>query len=99
MKNTLIYTALFTVITGIRGQNKTDRNYLIYMAVRLIEMHRILKDTGSLYLHCDQTMSHFLKILLDCIFGGNNFRNEIVWCYKEQETATKYFVSPLNFPV
>ena len=68
-------------ITGIRGQNKTDRNYLIYMAVRLIEMHRILKDTGSLYLHCDQTMSHFLKILLDCIFGGNNFRNEIVWCY------------------
>ena len=78
-------------ITGIRGQNKTDRNYLIYMAVRLIEMHRILKDTGSLYLHCDQTMSHFLKILLDCIFGGNNFRNEIVWMYRKWTNATNYF--------
>ncbi len=48
----------------------------------LLECHRILKDTGSLYLHCDPTMSHYLKILLDCVFGEKNFRNEIVWHYE-----------------
>ena len=53
--------------------------YLSYMAIRLIEMRRILKDTGSIYLHCDPTMSHYIKILMDIIFGENNFRNEIVW--------------------
>ncbi len=52
------------------------------MAIRLIECHRILKQTGSLYLHCDPTMSHYLKTTLDCIFGEQNFRNEIVWKYK-----------------
>ena len=49
------------------------------MAIRLIEMHRVLKDTGSLYLHCDSTMNHYLKLLLDIIFGEENFRREIVW--------------------
>ena len=49
------------------------------MAIRLIDLRRILKSTGSLYLHCDSTMSHYLKIVLDCIFGEENFRNEIVW--------------------
>ncbi|MCY4419223.1 MAG: DNA methyltransferase, partial [Cytophagales bacterium] len=53
--------------------------YLIFMAIRLIELKRILKDTGSIYLHCDPTMSHYLKGLMDIIFGKNNFRNEIVW--------------------
>lgn len=53
--------------------------YLTMMAVRLIELHRVLKDTGSLYLHCDPTASHYLKILLDAIFGARNFHNEIVW--------------------
>ena len=53
--------------------------YLVYMAMRLLEMRRILKETGSIYLHCDPTMSHYLKILLDIIFGEKNFRNEIVW--------------------
>ena len=52
------------------------------MAIRLLEMHRVLKDTGSIYLHCDPTMSHYLKLLLDCVFGEKNFRNEIVWGYK-----------------
>ncbi len=45
-------------------------------------MHKVLKDTGSFYLHCDQTMSHYLKIVCDLIFNANNFRNEIIWCYK-----------------
>ncbi len=53
--------------------------YLIYMGVRFLEMHRLLKPTGSLYLHCDPTASHYLKMLLDAVFGEANFRNEIVW--------------------
>ena len=65
--------------------------YLCYMAIRLIEMQRILKDTGSIYLHCDSTMSHYLKILMDLIFGENNFRNEIVWCYKGASEMKKGF--------
>ncbi|MGA3182891.1 MAG: DNA methyltransferase [Verrucomicrobiota bacterium] len=53
--------------------------YLAMMAPRLVELHRVLKPTGSLYLHCDPTASHYLKIILDGIFGAENFRNEIVW--------------------
>ena len=53
--------------------------YLCYMAIRFIEMRRVLKDTGSIYLHCDNTMGHYLKILLDIIFGEKNFRNSIIW--------------------
>lgn len=53
--------------------------YLSMMAIRLIELHRVLKPTGSLYLHCDPTASHYLKLLLDSIFGGENFQNELVW--------------------
>ena len=53
--------------------------YLIYMAIRLQEIHRILKPTGSVYLHCDPTASHYLKLLMDDIFGKANFRDEIIW--------------------
>ena len=53
--------------------------YLAMMAVRLVELHRVLKDTGSLYLHCDPTASHYLKLVLDAVFGPENFRNEIIW--------------------
>ena len=53
--------------------------YLAMMAPRLVELRRVLKPTGSLYLHCDPTASHYLKILLDAIFGPVNFRTEIVW--------------------
>ena len=55
--------------------------YLSMMAPRLIELHRVLKPTGSLYLHCDPTASHYLKLLLDSVFGAKHFRNEIAWCY------------------
>jgi site-specific DNA-methyltransferase (adenine-specific) len=55
--------------------------YLTYMAQRIIEMHRILKDTGSIYLHCDPTASHYLKTILDEVFGKQGFRNEVVWHY------------------
>ncbi|MGA0825948.1 MAG: DNA methyltransferase, partial [Gemmobacter sp.] len=53
--------------------------YLVMMAVRLIELHRVLKPTGSLYLHCDPTASHYLKILLDAVFGKENYLNEVAW--------------------
>ncbi len=53
--------------------------YLVNMAPRLVELHRVLKRTGSLYLHCDPTMSHYLKVMLDAIFGAERFRNEIIW--------------------
>ena len=53
--------------------------YLAMMAIRLIEMQRVLKPTGSLYLHCDPTASHYLKLILDSVFGAESFRNEIVW--------------------
>jgi site-specific DNA-methyltransferase (adenine-specific) len=53
--------------------------YLSMMAVRLLELHRVLKQSGSIYLHCDPTASHYLKVLMDAIFGKENFRNEIVW--------------------
>ena len=61
------------------AMSNSDKSYLIYMAVRLLEMHRILKATGSIYLHCDPTMSHYLKLVMDAVFGRQNFRNEIVW--------------------
>ncbi|MBI1207919.1 MAG: site-specific DNA-methyltransferase [Azospirillum sp.] len=53
--------------------------YLSMMSIRLIELHRVLKPTGSLYLHCDPTASHYLKVILDGIFGVDNFRNELIW--------------------
>lgn len=53
--------------------------YLAMMAIRLLELNRVLKPTGSLYLHCDPTASHYLKIVLDQVFGAENFQNEIIW--------------------
>lgn len=69
----------------------SDKSYLIYMAVRLLEMHRLLKPTGSIYLHCDPTMSHYLKLLMDSIWGRKQFRNEIIWSYQRWTGATKHF--------
>ena len=63
--------------------------YLIMMSVRMLEMKRILKPTGSIYLHCDDTASHYLKMSMDCIFGVENFKNEIVWCYKASNSPVK----------
>ncbi|MEX2430362.1 MAG: site-specific DNA-methyltransferase, partial [Dehalococcoidia bacterium] len=60
------------------GQNDMMA-YLTMMAQRMVELHRVLKPTGSIYLHCDPTASHYLKMLMDAVFGAVNFRNEIVW--------------------
>src|SRR5574341_473450 len=70
-----------TAVAALRqlvGKNQMMA-YLVMMAARLVELHRVLKPTGSLYLHCDPTASHYLKIVLDTIFGPENFTNEIVW--------------------
>jgi site-specific DNA-methyltransferase (adenine-specific) len=69
---------LLRALRGVLGDNDMMA-YLAMMAVRLLELHRVLKFSGSLYLHCDPTASHYLKVLLDAIFGGEYFRNEIVW--------------------
>ncbi|MCY4418508.1 MAG: DNA methyltransferase [Cytophagales bacterium] len=83
------YPAMHRVIQAT--MRNSDKAYLIYMAIRLIEMHRILKNTGSIYLHCDPTMSHYLKLLMDAIFGRKNFRNEIVWWYRKFGQGRKNF--------
>jgi adenine specific DNA methylase Mod len=67
-----------TAFRTLLGENDAMA-YLVNMAPRLVELRRVLKPTGSLYLHCDPTMSHYLKILLDAIFGARNFINEIIW--------------------
>ncbi len=65
-------------LRGFIGENQMMA-YLVMMAARLVELHRVLKPTGSLYLHCDPTASHYLKIVLDTIFGPQNYQNEIIW--------------------
>jgi len=77
------FPALAKYIASIGAiHSKPMMAYLTYMAQRIVEMYRILKNTGSFYLHCDSTASHYLKSLLDGIFGKQGFRNEIVWCYR-----------------
>ena len=91
---------LFNFLNGVkliegkkRLKSKSTSNfcYLSYMAIRLIEMHRILKDTGSIYLHCDPTMSHYIKLLMDIIFGEKNFINEIIWGYRTGGNSKNQF--------
>jgi len=65
--------------------------YLAMMAPRLIELRRVLKNPGSLYLHCDPTASHYLKMLMDAVFGAGSFRNEIAWCYTGPSNTKSYF--------
>ncbi len=84
--------ALWHAVVGA-GYTADDKMqaYLTFMAVRLLEMKRLLKDTGSIYLHCDPTASHYLKQLMDAVFGGKQFRNEIVWCYSGGGVPKKDF--------
>lgn len=62
--------------------------YLAFMSQRLVELHRLLRETGTLYLHVDPTASHYLKVLLDGIFGAKRFRNEVVWRYRRWPTKS-----------
>ena len=72
--------ALFHLINGAKLANgESMAGYLTFMSVRLLELHRVLKSTGSIYLHCDPTASHYLKGIMDALFGGSSFQNEITW--------------------
>ena len=82
---------LLSSVRVIEGRGSYNFCYLAYMAIRLMECQRILKSTGSIYLHCDPTMSHHLKLLLDCIFGEKNFLNEVIWAYRSGGVSKKWF--------
>ena len=88
----LLGETLMPALRSFLGENDMMA-YLTMMASRLVEMRRVLKDTGSLYLHCDPTASHYLKVVLDGVFGKENFRNEIVWRRSQPKSHVKK-----NFP-
>ncbi len=67
------------------------KSYLIMMAVRLLEMKRLLKETGSIYLHCDPTASHYLKMLMDTVLGKGNYLNEVVWSYGLGGSSKRFY--------
>ena len=72
--------ALYSIIDSAGlSHGKGMKSYLIMMSVRLLEMSRILKSTGSIYLHCDDTANHYLKSAMDAVFGASNYRNEVIW--------------------
>ena len=69
----------------------TNDEYLQFMYERLILLRALLADNGAIYLHCDPTASHYIKVIMDEIFGNENFRNEIIWCYKSRPQSKRYF--------
>jgi site-specific DNA-methyltransferase (adenine-specific) len=81
--------ALHKFIAGGGNRGNQMMAYLVMMAARLVELHRVLKPTGSLYLHCDPTASHYLKVLLDTIFDPRGFRSEISWKRSSAHSDTK----------
>ena len=84
------YPAIYSLIDTTRLVHSDDvAAYLCYMAIRIIEIHRVLKSTGSLYLHCDHTANGYLRQLLDAVFGRENFCNEVVWCYRGMPSRAK----------
>ncbi len=83
---------MINAMLGFLGRNDMMA-YLVMLATRLLPMHRALKNTGSLYLHCDPTASHYIKILLDAVFGKENYRNEISWKRSDPKSHNKR-----NFP-
>ena len=83
---------LYSIIqsTGL-VHGKSMKSYLIMMSIRLLEIHRLMKDTASIYLHIDATSSHYLKLVMDAIFGKSNFSNEIIWCYSTSGRPKRFF--------
>jgi len=82
---------LIQALRSFLGQNDMMA-YIVMMAIRLVEMYKLLKPTGSIYLHCDPTASHYLKLVMDAVFGNKNFRNEIIWHYRRWTGAANYFL-------
>ena len=79
------------IVLAKKMHSRAMHSYLAFMAPRLVQMHRLLKPTGSLYLHCDPNANYYLRLLLDCVFGRKNYRNEIVWHYTGGGRSKKYF--------
>lgn len=84
--------AFRTMLGGSEKRGSDMLAYLSMMAPRLVELRRVLKPTGSLYLHCDPTASHYLKLLLDAVLGPASFRNEIIWHYRRWTGAARSFL-------
>jgi site-specific DNA-methyltransferase (adenine-specific) len=82
--------ALLNAMEKFIGKNAMMA-YLAMMAVRLVELHRVLKPTGSLYLHCDPTASHYLKLVLDAVFGPQNYLNEVIWKRTSAHSSSKRY--------
>ncbi len=80
-----------SVLPNLVGKRTDMSAYITMMCVRLIELRRVLKNTGSIYLHCDPTASHYLKLLMDTIFGVQNYRNEIIWKRTSSHSDAKRF--------
>ncbi len=86
------YPEVWNVITAsIQSYGYDMAAFLCFMGVRLLEMRRVLRDDGSIYLHCDPTASHYLKALMDAIFGSHNFQNEITWQRTESHNTAKRY--------
>ena len=77
--------------TAGKAHGKGMQSYLTMMAARLLEMRRVLKDTGSIYLHCDPYASHYLKMLMDAVYGARHFKNEVVWSYRRYTAKSNRF--------
>ena len=94
------HEALYQIIQSAEvTYDKSMKIYLMAMAIRLFEMKRLLKATGSIYLHCDPTASHYLKLVMDSLFGKKNFRNEIVWKRQTANNAvSKKYGSIADYP-
>ena len=80
-----------SIISAGHISGESTQAYLTYMAIRLIEMRRILKDTGSIYLHCDSTVSHYLKLVMDAVFCASSFQSEISWKRTSAHNDSKRF--------
>lgn len=78
-------------MNALRDTDEKLLAYLSYMTERLLQMKILLRPTGSIYLHCDPTASHYIKVVMDGVFGHENFRNEIIWCYTGPGNAKRWF--------
>ena len=96
----LFYELIDFIIGGIESDSKERKRkggredlaaFICWLGVRVMEMHRVLKPTGSMYLHCDPTASHYIKAMMDCIFGAKNFVNEIIWSYTSGGVSNQWF--------
>lgn len=90
----LLNNDLYNYLNFLNNTKELSKSYVSYltnMAIRCWYMREMLKETGSFYYHCDPTMSHYVKQVLDCIFGIDNYRNEIIWSYNTRTMSTKWF--------